>query len=123
MMDSLPSLVVNLLVHRNRVDLVKPVELVPAVELKLAPLPCGDLGGADLFPLQIYKERANALMDWTPQATKKSRPTHTLSVENFVDAVRDGKAPLNTGSDGLMIARIVDALYQSAESRELIVLE
>ena len=80
----------------------------------------GDHGGADLFPLNVYKDRGNALMDWIPRDVKKSQPEHTLSVANFVGAILEDESLLVTGDDGLTVARVVDALYESADSGLLV---
>lgn len=84
---------------------------------------CGDRGGADLFPLRVYKDRGAALMDWTPSALKQGAPEHVGSIGNFVDAILEDRSPLVTGDHGLMVARIVDALYESAESGQLVRLD
>jgi predicted dehydrogenase len=83
----------------------------------------GDQGGANLFPLKVYKDRGTALMDWTPRDLKKSQPGHAMSIANFVDAAREDGTPLVSGDDGLIVARIVDALYESADSGQLVRLD
>ena len=41
---------------------------------------------------------------------------HTLSMQNFVNAIIEGADPLVTGDQGLITSTIIDALYRSAES-------
>ena len=84
---------------------------------------CGDRGGADLFPLRVYKDSGTALMDWTPSELSEGPPEHVASMGDFVGAILDDRSPLIIGDHGLMVARIVDALYQSAESGELVRLD
>ena len=59
-------------------------------------------------------------MDWIPRDLKKSQPEHALSVANFVGAILEDESPLVTGDDGLTVARVVDALYESADSGLLV---
>jgi predicted dehydrogenase len=73
--------------------------------------------------LKVYKDRGTALMDWTPRDLKKSQPGHAMSIANFVDAAREDGTPLVSGDDGLIVARIVDALYESADSGQLVRLD
>ena len=84
---------------------------------------CGDEGGADLFPLGVYKDRGNALIDWTPQIFGKDRPDHIQSMADFVDAIHEERPPLITGEQGLTVTRIVEALYDSAGSGKLVTLK
>ncbi|GHV10883.1 oxidoreductase [Clostridia bacterium] len=37
-------------------------------------------------------------------------------IEHFIDRVNDGKQPLSTANDGVMIMKIIDAIYESART-------
>jgi predicted dehydrogenase len=41
---------------------------------------------------------------------------HLPLVQDFVDAIREGREPAVTGEIGLAVARVVDAIYSAALS-------
>ena len=71
----------------------------------------GTEGGAELDPLQIYKDIHGVPADITPQFQPVSG--HEMAVKHFVECVRDGKEPMSTGQHGLDIMNILDAIYES----------
>jgi predicted dehydrogenase len=79
----------------------------------------GDQGGADVFPLKIYQEKHDTLIDITPSHLPK-KGYHELELERFVDACLEGKTPLSTGQQGVYLQRIINGLYQSAEEGEAV---
>ena len=82
---------------------------------------CGDQGGAQLHPLKVFKDDGNMLIDWIPQtlADTSFEDMHARSLANFIDAVVDDTEPLVRPEQGLYVAQIVDAIYQSSETGEL----
>lgn len=82
----------------------------------------GDEGGADVFPLKIYQEKHDTLIDITPvYLTKKGH--HELEIERFVDCCLTGQAPLSTAEQGVILQQIINAFYESAESGEAVKLK
>lgn len=83
---------------------------------------CGEEGGADLYPLKVYKDRGSGLVDWIPQGLQDPKPAHTASMADFVSAIHDGRPPLVRGEHGLTVAELVDAIYASAATGQLVML-
>lgn len=77
----------------------------------------GDQGGADVFPLTIYQEKHETLVDITPGYLPTKLP-YELEVERFVDACLGGPAPISTPEQGIKLQRIIGGLYASAETGE-----
>lgn len=74
----------------------------------------GDKAGADVFPLKIYEERHDTLLDTTPAFLPK-KGGHELEIERFVDACLGGAKPITTPEQGVALQKLLDALYRSAE--------
>jgi predicted dehydrogenase len=83
----------------------------------------GDVGGADVFPLKIYQEKHDVLVDVTPVYLQRQNP-YELQAKDFVEAILQGTQPTTLASprEGLILQRIVEALYRSAESGEAVTL-
>ncbi|HET7577675.1 MAG TPA: Gfo/Idh/MocA family oxidoreductase [Bacillales bacterium] len=79
----------------------------------------GDQGGADVFPLNIYQEKHDTLVDLTPSYLPK-KGYHELEIERFVDACLGGAEPISTAEQGVVIQKIIEGLYRSAESGEAV---
>ena len=79
----------------------------------------GDQGGADVFPLKIYQEKHETLLDVTPAYLKAGKPREE-EIAAFVRGCLGGDAPASTPREGILLQRIVDALYRSAETGEAI---
>lgn len=79
----------------------------------------GDKGGADVFPLKIYQEKHDTLVDITPVYLPKKDP-YQWQIERFVDCCISGKQPICTPDQGVVLQKIINALYQSAETGETI---
>lgn len=79
----------------------------------------GDQGGADLFPLRIYQEKHGTLTDTTP-AYLPQRSGHEWEVKRFVDCCLTGTQPISTAKQGVMLQKLINAIYQSAETGEAI---
>src|SRR6185312_13236821 len=69
----------------------------------------GNKGGADIFPLKIYQEKYNTLIDSTP-AYLPEMNGHQREINQFVACCLEGRAPLSTPEQGLVIQRIVNAI-------------
>lgn len=82
---------------------------------------CGDEGGAQLDPLNVFKDDGDMLIDWIPRTLADTNylETHARSVASFVDAVLNDGETLVKPEHGLYVAQIVDALYRSSETGEL----
>ncbi|CCQ96491.1 putative oxidoreductase, NADH-binding [[Clostridium] ultunense Esp] len=75
----------------------------------------GDRGGAELFPLSLHLEKGGYLMDtelpFLPDVNKYER-----SIHHFIDCCLYGRTPLVTPEQGLLVQRIINGLYDSAQS-------
>ncbi|WP_067935952.1 Gfo/Idh/MocA family protein [Alicyclobacillus kakegawensis] len=76
-------------------------------------------GGADVFPLKIYQEKQDTLIDVTPVYLPK-KGGHEAEVEAFVAACLGGPKPLATPEQGVTLQKIINAVYQSAETGEAV---
>ncbi|OIK15477.1 oxidoreductase [Bacillus sp. MUM 116] len=79
----------------------------------------GDKGGADVFPLKIYQEKHEALLDITPAYLPKTN-YHELELRRFVDACLEDKTPLSTPKQGVYLQQIINGLYESALKGEAV---
>ena len=79
----------------------------------------GDKGGADVFPLKIYQEKHETLIDITPTHLPK-RNYHELELKRFVDACLDETTPLSTPEQGVYLQQIINGLYESALKGEAV---
>jgi len=79
----------------------------------------GSKGGADIFPLKIYQEKHHTLLDITP-AYPPQIDGHKREITQFVESCLEGHTPLSTPEQGVIIQRIIDAIYQSAETGKAI---
>ncbi|WP_304458325.1 Gfo/Idh/MocA family protein [Alicyclobacillus sendaiensis] len=77
----------------------------------------GDLGGANVFPLELYQEKHGALIDVTPAYLPEVSP-YEREIRRWVDACLTGEPPLSTAEQGVKLQRILNGLYESAERGE-----
>jgi predicted dehydrogenase len=80
----------------------------------------GNLGGAELFPLRIFQERHGALLDTAPAYLQQPRDCYLLQAEHFLRCCLGEEEPVSTPEQGVTITRIIEGLYQSAASGELV---
>ena len=82
----------------------------------------GKKGAALLNPLKIQKELHNNLFNVTPTLTQKNvyKVSYELQAQNFLDFLLKDATPLLSSEDGLLMARITQAFYESAHSQELV---
>ncbi|MEP6757166.1 MAG: Gfo/Idh/MocA family oxidoreductase [Chthonomonadales bacterium] len=76
---------------------------------------CGTQGGAVTHPMTIVTEKHKSLQTFKPEIPKNDVNTHHAEMRDFVKCVRNGKEPLVTGEHGLMVAKIMDAIYLSSQ--------
>ena len=79
----------------------------------------GTEGGVYLEPsnedaTRLFREESGALTDTTPVFLPKIN-THEAELRAFVQALADGLPVPVSGAEGLMVTRLLDALYESAE--------
>lgn len=75
----------------------------------------GNKGGADIFPLHIYQEKHGALVDLSPQYLPETN-AHQDEIHAFVSDCLQGNVDHRLAEQGTRIQKIVDGLYQSAET-------
>ena len=80
----------------------------------------GDRAGARLSPLTIFGQERGRLFDKTLQVPEQEKVrTHSLAIRHFLDCVQSGRRPLTTPGQIVTLMRMLDAIYESAESGEL----
>jgi predicted dehydrogenase len=80
----------------------------------------GNKGAALLNPIQIHREMHGHLVNVTPSLPKKDfqRASYQLLVDLFVDAIlKEIECPIKS-EDALLINQIIDAFYQSANTKK-----
>ncbi|WP_085523006.1 Gfo/Idh/MocA family protein [Tuberibacillus sp. Marseille-P3662] len=75
----------------------------------------GDKGGADVFPLKVYQEKHDTLIDISPSYLPK-KGGHELQIERFVDHCLSNQQPISTPEEGVYLQQIINAIYESSES-------
>ena len=80
----------------------------------------GEKGGAEIEPgLSIVTEKHNTILNVTPQMDHLGFDfikAFTNEINHFVECVKDGKETIAPVSDGVEIMRILNAVYESAET-------
>ena len=80
----------------------------------------GTEGGAQTSPLTITQERHGSVFSFEPKIPNRDRNSYHAEIKDFVRCIREGDEPLVTGEHGLMVSRIMDAIYRSSdEGREV----
>ncbi|MBM4436360.1 MAG: Gfo/Idh/MocA family oxidoreductase [Actinobacteria bacterium] len=74
-------------------------------------------GGIELYPLRVFRDRQGRHSVETIEPPAELPKAHALAVADFVRAVRTGLPPTTPGEHGALVARIVHAIYRSAEAR------
>jgi predicted dehydrogenase len=75
----------------------------------------GNKGGADIFPLKMYQEKHETLIDITPAYVPQIH-AHEKEILTFVDHCVTGNITREFAKQGTSIQKIIDALYESAET-------
>ncbi|MCS6830622.1 MAG: Gfo/Idh/MocA family oxidoreductase, partial [bacterium] len=78
----------------------------------------GTKGGATLDPLRIFTDRHGVPEDLHPHAP--NIPGHLAEIEHFVDCIMKRKPTIAPIEHGVTIMRILDGVYRSAETGELV---
>ncbi|UOQ48463.1 Gfo/Idh/MocA family oxidoreductase [Gracilibacillus caseinilyticus] len=79
----------------------------------------GNKGGADIFPLKMYQEKHDTLIDITPAYLPEAH-AHHQEIHAFVKDCIDGNVTDQFAKQGTNIQKIIDGLYQSAETGKAI---
>jgi len=74
----------------------------------------GTKGGCSLDPPKIFSERYKTLIDVNP-VFLRGRSTHEVEMEKFIEAIVKDREPPVTGEQGLVVQKIMDGIYRSAE--------
>ncbi len=81
----------------------------------------GNNGSALLNPLKIYKMMHGEVVNVTPRvnASKNAfKLSFNLQAEHFIESIRKGKDPIFRVEEGLEMAKIIDAIYESARKKK-----
>ncbi len=82
----------------------------------------GKRGAALLNPFKVQKERHNELYDVTPTLAHHSlyKVSYEIQAQRFLDYVIKDTPPLLTCEDGLTMAKVAEAFYESAQKQKLV---
>lgn len=81
----------------------------------------GSEGGADIFPLKMYQEKHDTLIDLTPAYLPEVN-AHQAEIHAFVADCIEGNITSDYAKQGTNIQKIIDGLYQSAETGKAVTL-
>ncbi len=73
--------------------------------------------GLELKPLRIFHDHNGYHSTETFEAPDSQRPSHELSIADFVHCVQTGDEPTVPAAHGVLISKIVDAIYKSTAER------
>lgn len=79
----------------------------------------GEQGGADIFPLKIFQEKHDTLIDITP-VYLASVDVYEREIAHFVTCCIENKQPISTPEQGVIIQKIIDGIYESAEKNKAV---
>ena len=74
----------------------------------------GTEAGGSVFPAKIYRRRGNHYEVIAPERMKLKYPEDRL--HHFADCVLDGQKPLVSPEQSLVVQKILDAIYKSAQT-------
>jgi len=80
----------------------------------------GTEGAALLYPLRIHKLMLGNPVNVTPRLRSVGNPfkvSYDLQASHFIECIRRGSRPFTGVEDGLRIARIIDAAYESSKQK------
>lgn len=87
---------------------------------------CGDKAGLSILPqLEIYGEENQYYVNKQPLVNKASGEFDNIfnkEIAHFIECVQTGSPCINTAADGVMIMKIIDAIYKSADTGKEIML-
>lgn len=77
----------------------------------------GTKAGANLSPLKIWTEEHGSLVDIEPKNVKG-----LSQFEHFADCILNDKIPISPGEHGVLMMKVLDAIYASSETgREVVI--
>ncbi len=82
----------------------------------------GSRGGASLSPFVFYGEENGYLVDTVPRLYTAGgwQPAFEEEIRHFVDCVKNNREPISGIKDGVMVQKILSAIYESsAQQREI----
>lgn len=82
----------------------------------------GDKAGANLNPFELYGQIGNNIADMRPILNLNVN-AQEAKVKNFVDAVKGEAKLLCPGEEGIVIAQIIDAIYESGETGKAVTID
>jgi predicted dehydrogenase len=77
----------------------------------------GTRGGAQLEPLELYKDVMGQRTTIKPQDNIEQPDLYAQRISKFVESVREGKALFSPAIEGLKVQAILDATYRSAKEK------
>ena len=84
----------------------------------------GTKGEAKIDPLRIFTHFHDRLVDITPRIKPPiCDNTYHAEIKHFIECIRKDKEPLCTGEQGLVIMKILDAIYKSSRKEKEIKIE
>lgn len=83
----------------------------------------GETGGADLWPerygreqpLRLFGDVGDAPSESIPSLPRTPTSAHERLIEAWIDCIRTDSPPAVTPEQGVLVTRIIEALYRSAE--------
>lgn len=81
----------------------------------------GSKGGAKLIPLTIYGEENHYLSD--TKLTFTTNNGYADEIDHWIDCIRTGKKPLADENDGVMVQKMLEGIYTSANQHKEITLD
>ena len=84
----------------------------------------GTHGAALLNPFRVHKELGGNLLDVTPPLESKNiyKQSYEAELDHFIRCITQNERPMGSAEEGLQLMRVIDAIYQSAESRREVLL-
>lgn len=80
----------------------------------------GTHGAALLKPFKVHKELNGKLLDVTPAldaSASSYKQSYEAELDHFLRCVTQGETPMASAEEGLALMKVIDAIYQSAETR------
>ncbi|ENH96424.1 oxidoreductase domain-containing protein [Gracilibacillus halophilus YIM-C55.5] len=118
---SVEDMAVGMVTFTNGASLVLETAFAANIESKetMQVSLMGNQGGADLFPLKMYQEKFETLIDVTPAYLPEVN-AHQKEIHTFIQNCMTGHITDANANQGTIVQTIIDGLYQSAESGEAI---
>lgn len=82
---------------------------------------CGDVAGATLDPLVIYREnKSHFLADERPITQPVNR--YKQEIQHFITSIQNGTTPIAPISDGVTVQRMLEGIYESSRTHREVLL-